>query len=329
MRAAVVGADGTIGVKRVHDPTPAEGQLLLRVSACGICGSDLKARSAMPRGTVMGHEFSGEVVAVGPGGIGGWHEGMRAAVLPVFSCGCCSWCTAGEVAHCASARLIGLGGGSGGFAELAVTSSDLSFALPEDLPETHGALVEPFAVGLHTARIAGISHGDSVLVVGAGPVGLTTARWAKELGAKNIVVSDPVAARRELSDQFGATAVVDPKRDELGHEYDVVIDCVGKPGLLDTCIGAAATKGRVVIAGVCAEPDPFLPIIALLKELTVAFSVYYLPHEFEQVIDAFASGSVDPGPLLNGSVPLEALDAAFQSVAASEVAGKILVDPRR
>jgi 2-desacetyl-2-hydroxyethyl bacteriochlorophyllide A dehydrogenase len=276
----------------------------------------------------MGHEFSGEVVGVGSDDGGGWREGMRAAVLPVFSCGSCVWCLAGEVAHCPSAQLIGLGGGAGGFAELAVSSSRLSFALPENVPEAHGALVEPFAVGLHTARVAKISYGESVLIIGAGSVGLTTARWAKELGAKNIVVSDPVPARRELSAEFGATAVLDPINDELGHDYDVVIDCVGKPGLLDACVGVTSTKGRVVIAGVCAEPDTYLPIMALLKELTVLFSVYYLPTEFERVIDAFASGSIDPSALLSDSVPLGELDTAFQSVADSSTDRKILVDPR-
>ncbi len=327
MRAAIVGPKGSFGIEAVPDPSPGPGQLLVRVSHCGICGSDLKARPAMPHGTVMGHEFSGEVVGVGAGCDGGWREGIQAAVLPVLSCGSCSWCVGGDVAHCRSALLVGLGGSSGGFAELAVAQSAHSFALPEGMPEAYGALVEPFAVGLHTARMANIVPGDSVLVIGAGPVGLTTTRWAKELGAGKIVVSDPIAARRRLSGRFGATASVDPVHDELGHDYDVVMDCVGRPGLLDICVGASATRGRVVIAGVCAEPDPYLPMVALLKELTVVFSVYYRPEEFERVIEAFASGSIDPGPLVTDTVALDNLDSGFQSVAASTADGKILVDP--
>jgi (R,R)-butanediol dehydrogenase/meso-butanediol dehydrogenase/diacetyl reductase len=326
MRAAVVGTGGSMAVEQIPDPSPEEGQLLLRVSACGICGSDIKARLAMPHGTVMGHEFSGEVIGMGRD-CDGWKEGMRAAVLPVFSCGTCSWCLAGEVAHCLSARFVGLGGGSGGFAELAVASARHSFDLPESIPENYGAMVEPFAVGLHTARTAKITRGDSVLVIGAGPVGLTTTRWAKIMGANEIVVADPVAARRALSDAFGATAVIDPLTEDLGHHYDAVIDCVGKPGILDKCVAAAATKGRIVIAGVCAEPDPYLPILALMKELTVAFSVYYLPEEFEQVIRAFGSGSIDPGPLLTRTASLETIESAFGSVAESATDGKILVAP--
>ena len=175
------------------------------------------------------------------------------------------------------------GGAQGGFAELAVASAALSFSVPESIPEAYGVLVEPFSVGLHAARKAKIAPGDSVLVLGAGSVGLTTVRWAKEMGAKEIVVADPVGGRRELSAQFGATAAVDPSREELGRNHNVVIDCVGKPGLLNSAVAAAAVKGRIVIAGVCAEPDPFLPIAALLKELTVAFAVYYLPEEFRRV----------------------------------------------
>jgi (R,R)-butanediol dehydrogenase/meso-butanediol dehydrogenase/diacetyl reductase len=329
VRAAVIGNDAAFEVGPVADPRPEPGQLVVRVTACGICGSDLKARPAMPPGTVMGHEFCGEVVAVGEGVGAPWREGVRAAVLPVMSCGHCPWCRAGDVAHCEVARLIGLGGGPGGFAEFAAVSAELSFVLPEGLPEAHGALVEPFAVGLHTARVARITSGDSVLVLGAGPVGLTTAQWARVLGANAVVVADPIAARRELSAQFGATGAIDPSTDELGRGFDVVIDCVGKPGLLDRCVAATATKGRVVVAGVCAEPDPYLPVMALLKELTISFAVYYRPEEFELVINAFETGQIDPDPLVTRIVALEQLDSAFASLTGTATDSKILVDPRQ
>jgi (R,R)-butanediol dehydrogenase/meso-butanediol dehydrogenase/diacetyl reductase len=328
VRAAVLGSRGEITVEQVGDPAPDRGQVVIQVTACGICGSDLKARSAMPHGTVMGHEFCGEVVAMGQGVGDPWRVGTAAAALPVLACGVCSWCQAGEVAHCESARLIGLGGSPGGFAEFVAVSTDLSFVLPDRLPPSVGALVEPFAVGLHTARVGAIGAGDSVLVIGAGPVGLTTAKWAQILGARDVVVSDPVAARRELSGSFGATGVLDPVTDELGHGYDVVIDCVGKPGLLDQCVAATKTKGRVVVAGVCVEPDPYLPATALMKELTVAFSVYYRPEEFRSVIDAFMTGQIDPSPLVTRNVPLDQIEGAFDSLIGTVVDSKILVDPR-
>lgn len=329
MRAAVIGSEAEMSIEQVSDPTPDPGQLVIQVTACGICGSDLKARPAMPHGTVMGHEFCGEVVALGQGVGGTWRLGARAAVLPVFSCGLCSWCRVGEVAHCEAAKLIGLGGSPGGFAEFVAVSADLSFALPEELPPSFGALVEPFAVGLHTAAVGCIAEGDSVLVIGAGPVGLTTAKWAQILGAGDIVVSDPVEARRDLSTSFGATRVIDPASDELGQGYDVVIDCVGKPGLLDQCVVATQTKGRVVVAGVCVEPDSYLPAMALMKELTVAYSVYYRPEEFRSVIEAFVSGQIDPSPLVTSTVPLEEVNGAFDTLIGSSTDSKILVDPRQ
>jgi 2-desacetyl-2-hydroxyethyl bacteriochlorophyllide A dehydrogenase len=327
MRAAVIGADGGFQVETLDDPTPGAGELVLRVTGCGICGSDLKARPVMPPGTVMGHELCGEVVAVGSGATGEWREGTRAAVLPVFSCGECDWCRAGDVAHCAQAALMGLGGCAGGFAELVRARADLAFRLPDDLPPTCGPLVEPFAVGLHAARIAGITAGDDVLVIGAGPVGLTTAWWAHDLGAGSVTVSDPMAPRRDAAPHFGATGTIDPTDGGLGGPYDVVIECVGKPGLLDASAAAVRTQGRIVVAGVCAEPDPFVPLVALMKELTVRFAVYYRPDEFRAVVDAFATGRVDPTPLVTRTVGLADLDKAFASLADSPRDLKVLVDP--
>ena len=297
MRAAVIGADASFSVETLDDPTPGPGELVLRVTGCGICGSDLKARPAMPAGTVMGHELCGEVVAVGPAPPTRWREGMRAAVLPVFSCGDCAWCRAGDVAHCAEASLMGLGGCAGGFAELVRGARRASrSALPDDLPAQYGPLVEPFAVGLHTARIAGIAPGDDVLVIGAGPVGLTTAWWARDLGARHGDGVRPGRAAPHDRPRFGATATVDPtagrarrplrRGDRVRRE--------ARPARRLPPRRRARTAGWWS-AGVCAEPDPFLPLVALLKELTVRFSVYYRPDEFRAVVDAFADGPARPG----------------------------------
>jgi len=327
MRAAAIGPAHAFHVEDLPDPSPGPGDLVLRVAGCGICGSDLKARPAMPPGTIMGHELSGEVVAVGADASGTWREGMRAAALPVFSCGICELCRRGDVAHCSRAALIGLGGAPGGFAELVRVSAGLSFRLPDAMPEAWGALVEPFAVGLHTARAGEIGDGDDVLVIGGGPVGLTTAAWARQLGARTVTVSDPVAHRRAAALSFGATATLDPTTGEIRGPYDVVVECVGKPGLLDVCAAAAGTHGRIVVAGVCAEPDPFLPMVALLKELSVRFSVYYRPEEFRTVIDAFASERIDPSPLITRTIGFTELDATFESLARSPEDLKVVVDP--
>ena len=327
MKAAVLD-EGRFRVTTVPDPTPGPGELVLQVSGCGVCGSDLKARGAMPSGTVMGHELCGEVVATGERVGDPWRIGVRAAVLPVVSCGSCDRCRSGDVAHCAAASLVGLGGEPGGFAEYVRVSAALSFPLPESVPEHAGLLVEPFAVGLHTARAAHIGAGDRVLVIGGGSVGLTSACWARELGATQVTVSDPVAARRDAATHFGATAVIDPTVEELGGPYDVVLECVGAPGLLDVCASVAEHHGRIVVAGVCADPDPLQQLVPLLKELTIAFSVYYSPEEFRTVIAAFESGRIDPVPLLSRTVGLDALDELFASLGGGSEDLKVAVDPR-
>src|SRR5690606_11347742 len=130
------------------DPAPGPGELLLRVRACGICGSDLKAVANMPVGLVMGHEFAGEVVARGAG-VEGWRDGTAVSALPLIGCGTCTYCLTGDVAHCAQVDMIGVGGSSGGYAEYIRVSAREAFALPEGISTDVGALTEPLAVGLH------------------------------------------------------------------------------------------------------------------------------------------------------------------------------------
>ena len=328
MRAAVVVDGGGFAVEDVADPEPGAGELLLRVSACGLCGSDLKARGAFPVGSILGHEFGGEVVGVGAGvDPAGWHDGMTAAVLPVASCGTCAWCVAGDVVHCASAQLIGLGGGAGGFAELVTVPAASSFAVPDSIERTHAALVEPYAVGLHTADAGSIAEGDDVLVIGAGTVGLTTMAWARARGAASITAVDPVADRRANSARFGGTATL-AGIDEVEHgAYDVVVECVGKGGLLDASVNAARPKGRIVIAGVCLDHDPFFQATALMKEVSVHFAVYYAPADFRSVVVALEAGTIEAAPLVGETRPLVELDAAFDALAASTTTGKILIAP--
>jgi (R,R)-butanediol dehydrogenase / meso-butanediol dehydrogenase / diacetyl reductase len=326
MRAAITRGDGAFDLAMVEDPVPGHGELLLRVSACGLCGSDLKAREAMPAGVIMGHEFGGEVVGLGPGSTG-WAEGMHVAVLPVGSCGACGPCKAGDVVHCASAVLVGLGGPSGGFAELAVVPVASSYALPESLPPMHAALVEPYAVGLHTIEAVRVRPGDSVLVVGAGTVGLTSTTWARLRGAERITVADPNEVRRSAAEGFGATDGLVSVSEAEPASYDLAIECVGKPGLLDGCIAATKPKGRIVVAGVCTEQDRFWPVAALLKELTICFAAYYTPNEFDSVIGAFSSGLIDPARLVGQTMGLDDLPAAFDALVEGSISGKILIDP--
>ncbi len=241
MKAAVTNAEHGFDVVELPDPTPAPDQLVIRVAACGVCGSDIKAQPFAPPGMVMGHELGGEVVAVGSA-VGGWKQDMNAAVLPVISCETCSYCMAGAPSHCAEAQYIGMGP-AGGFAEFAVVPARHAFAVPADLPSTFAALVEPYAVGLHGVHSAEISPGDGVLIVGAGGVGLTTVAWALEKGGVRVTVADPDPDRRESALAMGATDVLPDVSEADAGGYDAAIECVGRPELVQACQPALRAAG--------------------------------------------------------------------------------------
>jgi len=327
MRAAVLNENHDLEVAEVPDPSPGTGELVLQVTACGICGSDLKLRPSMPAGLVMGHEFCGEIVAVGADAGAQWHTGQHVTALPLIGCGRCLACLAGEPAHCDQADMVGVGGSPGGFAELVRVHERETVALPESLDPALGALVEPLAVGLHAVERARIRAGDRVLVVGAGPVGLSVIVWAARSGASELVASDPSAVRRDAAAQFGATRTVDPESEQLGARYDVVLECVGAPGMTAVCAGAANTHGHVVIVGVCTKPDPYVPIVAVMKELTIDFVVYYTRREFFAVSDALARGHVDAAAFVSKRVGLEGANDAFTELIEAKDQRKILVVP--
>jgi (R,R)-butanediol dehydrogenase/meso-butanediol dehydrogenase/diacetyl reductase len=279
----------------------------------------------MPAGTVMGHEFCGEVVAAGPGA-GDWREGQLVASMPIGACGRCRWCLAGEPAHCETADLQGVGGSPGGFAELVRVRSALTFPLGEGVGE-RGALVEPLAVGLHAVVVAGVMPGDRVLVIGGGNVGAAVAVWARRMGALEIVVSDPSPTRRAGAATFGATAVHDPGDGPPATGFDVVIECVGAPGMLQTAIDASGVHGRIAVAGVCTAPDPFVPVTALIKEVEVRFPVYYRRADFAAAAALLESGGMDADAFVTGHVGLDAVDGAFRTLLSSTTERKILVVP--
>ena len=327
MRAAILNDAHELEVGEVADPTPGPGELVLRVTACGICGSDLKLRPSMPAGLVMGHEFCGEIVATGADTDPAWRVGRHVTALPLIGCGHCLACLSGEPAHCVQADMVGVGGSPGAFAEYVRVDQRETVGLPDDLDPALGALVEPLAVGLHAVERAHIRSGDNVLVVGAGPVGLSVIAWAARSGAGELVVSDPSAVRRDAAAQFGATRTIDPESEPLEARYDVVIECVGLPGITDICVGASKTHGHVVIAGVCTKPDPYVPIMALVKELTVDFVVYYTRREFFSVADALAHDSLDAAAFVTKRVSLEEADDAFTELIEAKDQRKILVLP--
>ena len=337
MRAAVLNEKKTFDIIDQPDPAPGPSDLVLRVEACGICGSDLKAVPNMRTGLVMGHEFCGEIVAIGRDAVGSWKLGDRVASLPLIGCGSCLACLQGDIVHCRSgADAIGVGGSSGAYAEFIKVGSHETFHLPESFGHGDGALVEPLAVGLHAVDRAQLQRGDNVLIIGGGPVGMAVTLWARHFGAREIIVSDPVAARRDHCGRLGATAGIDPTKTEsvrdsfnraVGRLPDVVFECVGVPGMVQASIDAAAVHGKVVIVGVCSKPDPFVPVVALMKELTMYFVVYYRSADYGFTIDMMHAGRLDALPMVSERIGLDAFPAAFEALKHPTTQCKVLVLP--
>jgi (R,R)-butanediol dehydrogenase/meso-butanediol dehydrogenase/diacetyl reductase len=337
MRAAVINATKSFDIVQVPDPTPRGDDLVLRVHACGICGSDLKAVHNLPGGLVMGHEFCGEVVALGRGAEDRWKVGDRVAAMPLIGCGACLTCLSGDVAHCERGPdMIGVGGSSGGYAEYVRVGAREAFALPASFEPGLGALVEPLAVGLHAVDRATICRGESVLIIGAGPVGLACAMWARHVGAQHVVVSDPIEHRRATAMQLGATATIDPGAGPVADQLrslvgdkgvDVVLECVGVPGMVQASIDATKVHGRVVIVGVCTQPDPFVPITALMRELTLHFVVYYRMADFAYTIAMIDAGRIDPAAFVTDRISLDQFPAAFEALKHPSTQAKVLVIP--
>lgn len=177
-----------LAFETLPDPTPGHGELVVKIGRCGICGSDLHMTEdpafGCRHGDVLGHEFAGEVVALGSG-TQGLKTGDLVSVIPLKSCGACEACRRGEVAWCAQFGLQG-----GGYAEFALTRPNHCIPLPAGLSLADGAIIEPLAVALHGVNLSGFKTGDKVLILGAGPIGLAVAFWARRFGAAKVAVQD-------------------------------------------------------------------------------------------------------------------------------------------
>lgn len=335
MRAAVFKGFGLpLAIESVPDPAAGPGEVVVRVGRCGICGSDLhmtEDRTFGPKpGAILGHEFAGEVTAVGAG-VGRIHVGDRVAVSPLRSCGACESCRAGQPAWCAEMRLQG-----GGYAEYVVATERQCFVLPHETSLEEGALVEPLAVAVHAITLSGLTPGQRVLVVGGGPIGLAVAFWARRLGAGAVGVVDLSPAREELAMQLGATAFLSGPADAmasrldeaLGGAPDLVFECVGRPGLIEQCVRHVRPRGTVVVLGLCTEQDSWIPFVAIRKEARVLFSAFFEVRDFAFAIDVLRSGAPEPRALVTGTVALSNMPSTFEALRRRTNECKVLVNPR-
>jgi (R,R)-butanediol dehydrogenase/meso-butanediol dehydrogenase/diacetyl reductase len=340
MKAAVFHELGKpLAIEDVPEPTPGPADLVVQVASCGICGTDLHSSSlppGLPNGTVMGHEFAGEVVEVGPEARSEWKVGDRVCALPFIGCGHCAACLTGDNMHCPEVQTTGLGQVPGGYAELVRVGSGEALHLPESVSDEDGATVEPLSVGLHAVHAARLERGQNVLVIGAGPIGLATALWARFFGARVVAVSEKSASRLGMAAEFGATHGIHADKEDVATAFraaagaapDVIFECVGVPGIIQQCIGLAPVRGSIVVVGVCALPDTILPVLAVIKELRIQFVVAYRKSDFAFTIDMLESGRVKSAPMVTDRVHFDTFADAFEALKHPTSQCKVLLDPR-
>jgi (R,R)-butanediol dehydrogenase / meso-butanediol dehydrogenase / diacetyl reductase len=331
--ARFTGLGQPLVVEDLPDPTPGAGEVVVKVGRCGICGSDLHmsedpAFGAAP-GDVFGHEFAGEVVALGKG-VEGLATGDKLAVIPLKSCGQCSHCRAGEVQWCDGFGLQG-----GGYAEFALTRPNQCVKLPASASIADGAIIEPLAVALHGVKLSGLKQGDRVLVLGAGPIGLAVAFWAKRMGAIQVVVQDVADWQRERALEMGAdTFVAEPGQPATasdrafgGIKPDIVFECVGIPGLIEQAVGQVRNRGTILLLGLCTRPDTFNSFAMLSKEVRLVTSAFFTRGDYEVALDALASGAAEPRALVTGTIGLDQTPDMFEALKSRTHQCKVLIAP--
>ena len=339
MKAVVLRAPGVVAVEEVADPTILEpGDAIVAVHATAICGADLfpfhGLTPGFEAGTVLGHEFAGEVVEVGPA-VQRIRPGQRVVNASMISDGTCPSCRAGRVTQCKSRSLFGYSGVyprlDGGQAELVrVPQADRALrALPDEVSDEAAVfLADILPTGFAAVARGGVSAGDTVVVVGCGPVGLMAVLCAAGVAGRVIAV-DGVAARRELAERLGAEAAAPEEAAAVvaaatgGLGADVVIEAAGSAGGLDVSLKLARGRGVVSVVGAHFEPDyPLDNALMFERELTLRFSIGDPTADGGLLLSRLSSGELDPGAIVTHRLPLaDAVEAyrLFDSREATKV----------
>jgi (R,R)-butanediol dehydrogenase/meso-butanediol dehydrogenase/diacetyl reductase len=340
--AALITAKETVTLRTFIQAPPPPGCVTIDIRLCGICGTDIHSFSSghLHRPAVCGHEWVGTVAAAGTG-VDGLQEGDRVVVAVPPACGRCPECLRGLGDYCRTASMVARGRDPlapphGGFAgRITVEATRVMRAHP-GLSDEVAAQVEPATVAFHGVRRSGITPGDTVVVQGAGPIGLLALQFARAAGAGDVLVIEPSPVRRRLATELGAMHAVAPGEGAEGVQdhtqgvgADVVIECTGVPRLLQTAVDLARSGGVVQLLSFLSEPATVNAARWLAKEVTVVASNAFTHDDVRRAMTFLADGRVQAQPLHSRTVRLDELEVTLRGLSAGPSDDiKVLVDPR-
>lgn len=319
MKAAVLTAPRTIAVQHTAVPRPAPDQVLVRVQAVGICGSDVHYYEhgrigvhAMQKPLVLGHEVSGRIEAVGSR-INPDRIGSRVAIEPQRACRMCAQCKAGRYNLCPEMEFFATPPIDGALSEFVAIQSDFAHDVPDTVSDEAAALLEPLSVGIWACQRAEVGPGSSVLIAGAGPIGVIIAQTARAFGASEVLVTDIDPRRREFALTYGATRVLDPAVEQVNDlEVDAFIDATGAASAVRSGIFAVRPAGRVILVGLGSD-DVSLPVSYLQNREIWLSGVFRYVNTWPLAIKLVSSGRVELDRLVTARFHLADTERALTS----------------
>ena len=342
MEAALITGQETIEILEFPEPEPVQGHAVVEIGLCGICGTDLEpwvtGNPYSP--SICGHEWMGTASGVGAG-VAHIREGDRVGVGAAPACGSCGPCRAGHASHCELTLNSVLGMGPfatahGGFAPRIGIDARRLYTVRDGISDTSAAMLEPATVAVHAVRRTALHMGDACLVLGAGPIGLFTLQAALANGAGAVAVIEPHPTRRNQAALLGASAVIDPSREDVSGRVrevfgttgpDVVFECAGIPTTIQQAAELVRRGGVISLLGLSAHDATISPGTWLLNEVTLIASLAYTAEEFETTMGLMQDGRMRVAGLHSSTSNLADLTNAFQRLRDTPDEIKILVDP--
>ncbi|NGP46387.1 NAD(P)-dependent alcohol dehydrogenase [Bacillaceae bacterium SIJ1] len=343
MKAAVLTDLKTIDIQDIDLPAINDDEVLIQIRAVGLCGSDVHyyehgkiGNFIVDKPLVLGHEASGDIVQVG-NNVTGLKEGQRVSIEPGATCGTCRYCKEGRYNLCPHVEFLATPPYDGAFCEFISMRADLVFPIPDTMSYETAALIEPFSVGVHAIHRGRLQKGETVIIMGMGPIGLVTAAAAKMNGAKTVIGVDLEESRLEVAKDMGTDYTINLRQEDLqekvkeytsGAGVDLAIETAGNAKAVQGAIAVARAGGRVVIVGMSPQDEVPMSTSAIIdKELDV-MGVFRYHHTYAPAIEMLSKTDIQIEKMITNYFPLsQTADAIEQSIQDKANTLKIIIQP--